>query len=182
MSRIEPNKTPDAQSQQTLDGLQKALGMTPNFYQTLAHSPATLAYAMAGNAALSKGTLGAALREKLALTIAGVNACDYCASAHTAIGKLHKIDGAELANNLNAQSSDAKTQSALTFAKKVVENRGIVSDAELKAVRDAGYTEGEIIEIVATVAVNLFTNYINHIAGTDIDFPLVSTSAVAHAA
>lgn len=126
--------------------------------------------------ALGKGSLPGKLREQIALTVAGANTCDYCASAHTAIGGQLGIGSPELEANLSGVSTDPKTQAALTFAKTVVEREGFVADEDLAAARAAGYSEGEVVEIFASVVVNIFTNYFNHIAQAEIDFPVVSTA------
>lgn len=181
-ARIQPNTTPDAKSQEMLNGIKKSLGSTPNIFGTLAHSPAALGYYVGGASALNGTKISGALREQLALVIAGANQCDYCASAHTALGKMQKISDSELTSNLSGKSTDAKVQAALTFASKIVFARGHVSDADVQAVRTAGYSDAEIVEIVAVTAQNIFTNYFNHIAGTEIDFPVVSTANVAKAA
>lgn len=182
MSRIQPTTNPDAKSQELLGGVKQMLGGTPNMFTTLAHSSSALGFAVAGFTGFGASKLSAGLREQLALTVAGANGCDYCASAHTALGKMHKISEDELANNLNATSGDAKTQAALIFARKIVATRGHVADADLQAVRAAGYSDAEILDIVTIVAFNTFTNYINNVAKTDVDFPLVSLSNVARAA
>lgn len=182
MARIQPNKTPDAKSQEMLNGVAKMLGSTPNIFTTLAHSPAALGFLTGALGALSASKLSPALREQLALTIAGANDCDYCASAHTALGKMNKVADGELTLALSAKSADSKTQTALAFARKVVQERGHVSDADVDGLRRAGYSEGEIVDIVAVVAINIFTNYFNHIAGTAIDFPLVKAQGSAKAA
>jgi len=176
MVRIQPNTNPDAKSQELLAEVNKKLGRTPNIFKTLAHSSAALNYFLSASGALSASKLSSALREQIALTVAGANSCDYCASAHTALGKMQKIAESELAKNLQAMSGDAKTQAALKFARKIVDLRGAVSDADLAAVRCAGYSDGEIVEIIAVVCNNIFTNYFNHVAGTAVDFPLVSTA------
>lgn len=182
MPRIQPNTTPDAKSQEMLANIQKALGSTPNVFTTLAHSSAALGFYTSASGALKDAKISAALREQIALSVAGANACDYCASAHTALGKMHKIDDSELAQNLNSKSADSKTQAALTFVHKIVDARGNVNDADMQAVRAAGYSDAEIVEIVAVTCLNIFTNYFNHIADTAVDFPLVSTASIAKAA
>jgi len=176
MVRIQPNTNPDAKSQEPLAGIKQKMGKIPNIFATLAHSPAALNYFLSASGALSASKLSSALREQIALTVAGANSCDYCASAHTALGKMQKITEGELAKNLQAMSGDAKTQAALKFARKIVDLRGAVSDADLAAIRSAGYSDGEIVEIIAVVCNNIFTNYFNHVAGTAVDFPLVSTA------
>lgn len=177
-TRIQPNTMPDAKATEQLDGVKQMLGSTPNLFKTLAHSSAALGYYLSGVSALSGTKISGALREQLALTVAGANSCDYCASAHTALGGLQKIERSELTQNLNAKSSDTKTEAALIFARKIVDLRGQVSDVDVSNVRTAGYNDAEIVEIVAVVSLNIFTNYFNHIAQTVIDFPLVSTSSV----
>ncbi len=148
----------------------------------MANSPAVLdAYTNFRNA-LNRAALPAALREQIALTVAGANGCDYCASAHTAIGSKLGVDTDELADNLRGTSHDTKTQAALAFANAIVERKGWVDDDELANARDAGYTEAELLEIVATVVFNIFTNYINHAAQTEIDFPFVSSRRAQEAA
>jgi len=164
-----------------LAGVEKALGTTPNLMRTLAHSPSALAGYLGFGAALRGGRLGAALGEQIAVAVAGANRCDYCASAHTALGAAAGVDQAELAANLAGRAGDPKVQAALDFARAVVRNRGFVADADLAAVRRAGYDDGEIVEIVAAVAHNIFTNYFNHVAETEVDFPLVETDARAAA-
>ena len=160
-----------------LEGVQKKLGMVPNLLKTLAHSPAVLQYYLAGSEALGTGALPAPLREQIALVTAGENECDYCASAHTLMGKGAGLGSAEMAENLRGRSGNAKTRAALTFAAAIVSDRGRVSEEQLKAVRAAGYGDAEVVEIVAHVAANIFTNYFNHVAGTVIDFPVVASAA-----
>lgn len=182
MPRIQPTQNPSPKAQEQLAAVKKMLGSTPNIFTTFAHSPAVLGFYLAGSGALAESSISGGLREQIALTVAGANHCDYCASAHTALGKMQKLAEGELAQNLNAKSADSKTQAALTFARKLVDLRGNVSDEDVKAVRDAGFTDGEVLEIVAVTSLNIFTNYFNHVAGTEIDFPLVATSNVAKAA
>jgi uncharacterized peroxidase-related enzyme len=170
-----------ALSQPMLEAVGKKLGMVPNLFKTFAHSPAVLQYYLAGSEALGTGTLTAALREQIALVTAGANQCDYCASAHTLMGKGAGLAGAEMADNLRGRSGNGKTQAALDFAAAIVTERGRVSDAQLAAVRAAGHGDAEVVEIVAVVAANIFTNYFNHIAGTVIDFPVVKSAEPAHA-
>jgi uncharacterized peroxidase-related enzyme len=172
--------TAPAGSKPLLEAVQKKLGMVPNLFKTFAHSPAVLQYYLSGSEALSGGHLTPALREQIALATAGTNDCDYCASAHTLMGKGAGVAPTELSSNLEGRSENAKTQAALTFSKAIVDGRGRVSDAQLQAVRDEGFTDADVVEIIANVAANIFTNYFNHIASTDIDFPLVKANALPH--
>ncbi len=160
-------------TKQIFDSLQKNLGTVPNSMRTLANSPAALNAYMSFNAALDEARLPAALREQLALTVANVNSCDYCLSAHSSLGKLAGLASNDLLLAQNADASDAKAAAALRFAAAIVRQRGLLPASEVASIRTAGYTDGEIAEIVAVVAINIFTNYFNHIAGTAIDFPVV---------
>lgn len=182
MARIQPNPTPDAKAQDLLSGVKRMLGGTPNMFTTMAQSSSTLAAFWGALGALSSSALSSGLREQIALTVAGANGCDYCASAHTALGKMNRISDGELAQNLQAKSADAKTQAALTFVRKVVDARGHVSDADLTSLRSAGYSEAQIVDMVTVTCINIFTNYFNHIAQTDVDFPLVGTAGISKAA
>jgi len=184
MTRIEPvvQETVEGKSQDLLNAVDKQMGGVPNIFLTLAQSPAVLEGYLNFNAALGQGVLTPALRDQIALTVAGKNGCDYCASAHTLLGKGAGVSAEELQHNLIGHSDDAKTQAALRFSALVVENRGDVDDEHLNDLRNAGYGDDEIIEIIAHIAVNTFTNYFNQIAQTEIDFPVVSTANVAKAA
>ncbi len=175
MPRLNPVDASQAQgkAKALLDGVQKKLGTTPNLLRTMALSPAVLEAYMNFGQALSGASISPALREQIALAVANVNGCQYCASAHTAIGKNLGVDAIELTANLHGSSNDPKVERALQFARSIVSKQGWVNDAEVQQVRDAGYTDAEIAEIIATVAVNIFTNYFNHIAQTEIDFPKV---------
>lgn len=165
------------QAAELLQGVKAKIGMVPNLYRVLANEPAALAAALGLSDNLSKGSFSPAVREAIALTVAGVNACDYCASAHSAISKSLRVSPEEIAARLKGKSADAKLQAILSFAVAVVEKRGLVSDDDLKAARNAGLTEGEIVETVVNTVQNILTNYVNHIAQTEIDFPVVRTQA-----
>ncbi|MDH3474173.1 MAG: carboxymuconolactone decarboxylase family protein [Rhodospirillales bacterium] len=183
MPRITPIDPTQAEGKAKvlLDGIQKSLGMTPNLMRSLAQSPAALQAYLDFNKALDGASLNAKTREAIALTVAGENGCDYCASAHTAVGGLLGAERAELAANLDGRSNDPRVAAVLAFARAVVVKRGWVSDEDLDAARAAGLGDREITEIVAGVAVNMFTNYFNHVAGTEVDFPLVRTGQKAAA-
>ncbi|HVJ54070.1 MAG TPA: carboxymuconolactone decarboxylase family protein [Aliidongia sp.] len=184
MSRIAIPARDDAPaaSKPILDAVHSQLGVVPNLFRLVSISPATLAAMTAVSGALSK-TLDVKTRERIALAVAQVNECDYCLSAHTYLGlNLAKISPEEIALNRKGDSSDAKASAAVRFAAKVAEARGKVSDAEVKAVRDAGYADAQIVEIVGVVVENTFTNLINIVAQTDIDFPVVRAADLGKAA
>jgi uncharacterized peroxidase-related enzyme len=165
-----------------LDGVQAKLGITPNMMATMATSPAVLEGYLQFSSALAAGSLSAQFREQIALAVAQANGCEYCLSAHTFLGSHAGLSGGEIALGRTADSEDAKRAAGLRFAQAIVVQRGAVSDAAVAAVKAAGYTDGEISEIIANVAVNIFTNYFNLIAGTEIDFPRVSLSMETAAA
>lgn len=184
MPRIQPidHATATGEAKVLLDGVKAAVGAVPNIFATFVNSPKVLEGFLAFNTALGEGALSPQLREQIAVAMAGANTCDYCASAHTALGKGAGVAKEELARNLQGQSADGNTQAVLSFVRKVVTERGWVSDADVQSLRDAGFGDGEIVEVVAHIALNTFTNYFNHIAETDIDFPVVRTGAKARAA
>ena len=168
-----------AKSQPLLDAVEKQLGVVPNLFRLVGNSPAALEGYLGLNGALGR-TLDAKTRERIALAIAQANGCDYCLSAHSYLGlNLAKIDETEIALNRAGHSGDAKADAAVVFARKVLDARGKVSDADIAAVRLAGFTEAQVIEITAAVALNVLTNYINNVAGTDIDFPVVLAAEAA---
>lgn len=169
---------PDA-SKPTLDAVQKQLGVVPNLFRLIANSPAALAAFTGFQGALAK-TLDVKTRERIALAVAQVNGCDYCLSAHTYLGlNLAKLGAEEIALNRQGASGDAKAGAAVQFAARVARERGHVSDADIAAVRLAGFSDAQIVEIVALVAENSFTNYLNEVAKTAIDFPVVRATEAA---
>lgn len=175
MSRISipTYETSPTAAKPMLDVVNSQLGTIPNLFRLVGHSPAALEGFLGLSTALSK-TLDAKTRERIALTVAQVNGCDYCLSAHSYLGaNLAKLDEAEMLANRMGKSNDARANAAVAFAKKVAETKGKVSDTDLAALKIAGYSEAQAIEIVSVVALNVLTNFINNVAETDIDFPVV---------
>ena len=183
MSRIStPAAISDAPtaSQPLLEAVEKQLGVVPNLFRLVSNSPAALQGYLGLSGALSKGALPAATGERIALAAAEINGCSYCLSAHTYLGKnLAKLDDAEITANRNGASNDPKADAAVRFAAKVARERGHVNDDDVRAVKLAGYNDAEVIEIVLHVALNTWTNYINEVAKTDIDFPVVTSQRAA---
>lgn len=172
------DEVPDA-SRPILDAVQKQLGVVPNMFRLIAQSPAALQGFTANNGALAKA-LDVKTRERIALAVAQVNGCDYCLSAHSYLGlNLAKITREEIALNRRGASGDAKADAAVRFAAKIVQERGHVSAADIQAVRDAGFTDAQVVEIVAVISENVFTNLLNVVADTDIDFPVVHAREAA---
>lgn len=167
-------------TQPLLQAVKKQLGQVPNLFRLVANSPAALEGYLGLSGALGKGQLPAATRERIALAVAEINGCDYCLSAHTYLGKnIAKLDDAEIAANRSGGSNDAKADAAVRFAAKVTTLRGHVTNEDFAAVKAAGYTDAQIIEIVQHVALNTWTNYINTVGQTDIDFPAVAARQAA---
>ena len=169
-----------AASQPMLEAVKKQIGVVPNLFRLVANSPAALEGYLGMSGALGKGALPAPTRERIALAVAQINGCAYCLSAHTYLGKnVAKLDDAEIAANRAGASNDAKADAAVRFAAKVTELRGKVSAEDVLAVRNAGYSDAQIVEIVQHVALNTWTNYINEVAKTEIDFPAVDARLAA---
>ncbi|MCW5641323.1 MAG: carboxymuconolactone decarboxylase family protein [Rhodoferax sp.] len=155
-----------------LEGVKRQLGVVPNLFRLVANSPSALEGYLAMSGALAKGSLPAQTRERIALAVAQINGCGYCLAAHTYLGKnAAKLSEAEIAANRHGGSLDPKADAAVRFAAKIVRERGHVSDTDVQAVRMAGYDDAQIVEIVQHVALNTWTNYINEVAATEIDFP-----------
>ncbi|MCI0599147.1 MAG: carboxymuconolactone decarboxylase family protein [Beijerinckiaceae bacterium] len=183
MSRIPTPATiaaAPAASRPLLEAVKKQLGSVPNLFRLVSNSPAALEGYLALSGALNKGTLPPATRERIAIAIAEINGCSYCLSAHTYLGKsVAKLDDAEITANRNGVSNDPKADAAVRFAVKVARERGHVSEDELKGVASAGYDDAQLLEIVLHVALNTLTNYVNEVAKTGIDFPVVAARKAA---
>lgn len=170
---IQDPSTATGSNKDIFNALQKALGMVPNMTRVMANSPAVLQSYAQFNGALSGGKLPAPIRERLALLVAEQNCCTYCLSAHSVLGKLAGLKPDEISAARDAKSNDARAVAALRFASVVLQNHGGISDADVQAVRSAGFSDAEIAEIVAHVAINVFTNYFNRAFAVDVDFPVV---------
>ena len=172
--------TSPAASRAQLSAVEKSLGSVPNLFRLVGNSPAALKGYLGLGSALSDAKLDAKTQERIALAVAEIDRCDYCLSAHTYLGRhVAKLDDAEITANRNAASNDPKAAAAVRFAAQVVKARGHVTNEEVAAVSAAGFGEAEIVEIVLAVALNTFTNYVNEVAKTEIDFPLISARSVA---
>jgi len=154
-----------------LDQIHGAFGATPNMFRAVANSPAALQSMWAAFGALGGGVIGAALGEQIAVAVANRNACDYCLAAHTALGRKAGVSGDDLAAAQSGESADPRTAAVLRFALKLVNERGQVDAADVQALRDHGWSDEHIVEIVGHVALNLFTNYVNVALAVPVDFP-----------
>lgn len=169
---IDPANT-SASRAAPLAQIQAAFGATPNMFKAVANSPAALASMWGSFGALGKGSIGAQLGEQIAVAVAQENACDYCLAAHTALGQGAGLTVAQLSGAQAGESPDPKVAAALSFALKLVRQRGQVSDADVTALRGAGYGDEQIVEILAHVALNIFTNYVNVAFAVPLDFAAV---------
>jgi uncharacterized peroxidase-related enzyme len=183
MSRIPTPATIEAApaaSQPLLQAVKKQLGIAPNLFRLVANSPAALEGYLSLSGALAKGELPAATRERIALAVAEINGCDYCLSAHTYLGRnVAKLDDAEITANRNGASNDVKADAAVKFAAKLTKLRGHITGQDFAAIKAAGYTDAQIIEIVQHVALNTWTNYVNTVGETEVDFPVVKANKAA---
>lgn len=175
MSRIPTPATIDAApaaAQPSLQAVERQLGVVPNLFRVVANSPAALEGYLGMSAALGRGSLPAATRERIALAVGEINGCRYCLSAHTYLGRnLARLSDAEITANRRGTSLDIEADPAVRFAAKVARERGHVADADVQAVRAAGYDDAQIVEIIQHVALNTWTNYLNEVAQTELDFP-----------
>lgn len=158
--------------------IQGKIGVVPNLYRVAANQPAVLAAMLGLNEALADGGFDARTREAISLVVAGANTCDYCASAHAAISAGLKVPEADIKAHLAGRSDDPRLAAILTLALAIVDTRGRVSNADLANAMNAGLSEADIVETVANTAANILTNYLNHVADTDIDFPVRNTKDV----
>lgn len=164
-------------ARQLLEQVQGAFGATPNMFRAVANSPAALASMWGAFGALGGGTLGARLGEQIAVAIADINDCEYCLAAHTVLGRKAGASAEEMAAAQAGQSQDPRTAAALTFATDVVRKRARIETRDVEALREAGFDDGAIVEIMAHVALNLFTNYVNVAFAVPVDFPTVKLRA-----
>src|SRR5277367_2982473 len=181
MSRLPALQTETApgKSKDLLEAVQAKLKITPNMTKVMANSPAVLEAYLSFSGALSSGALSAKLREEIALEVGEQNACQYCVSAHTAIGKMTGLTDPEIAAAREARSDVPKNAAALQFARTIVAKKGLTSEEDVQAVRAAGLSDGEIAEVIAHVALNVFTNYFNNTAGVEVDFPKIALHQTA---
>jgi uncharacterized peroxidase-related enzyme len=181
LALIDP-KSASGPTKDLLDAVHAQFGVVPNFIRLLANSPAALSAFLGLYGPLDNATIDKATRERIALVVAEDNGCQYCVSAHTTIGRSAGLSNEEMLLNRQGDSSNAQAAAAVAFAKALNEHRGEVTTGEFEAVRAAGFNDGEIVEIIALVALNVFTNVLNKSMLVEIDFPKVSLLAGAETA
>lgn len=181
MPRIKPLalEQADAKTAATLKAVKSKLGILPNLFTTFAHASAGLNGYLQFSQALSAGRLNARQREMIALAVAQENACEYCLSAHAAMAKAAGLSDMDITQARGGKATQVIDAVITAFALKVLRSRGSISDSEFEAAREAGLDDGLMIEIIANVALNTLTNYVNRVAATDIDFPVLPLSSAA---
>jgi uncharacterized peroxidase-related enzyme len=179
MQRITPINLESAhgRAKELLDAVKGKLGLVPNMTRAMAVSPSVLEAYLGFAGALAQGVLPARVREQLALDVGQANDCEYCVSAHSVLGKGAGLTDREVLDSRRGTSADPKADALLRFARAVLEKKGMIADADVAAVRKAGFGDAEIAEVVAHVGLNVFTNYFNHVAGTILDFPQAAALA-----
>lgn len=176
---IQSVETVTGTTKQMLETLQQGLGMVPNMAGAMANAPAVLASWVRFNAALNSGDLPAKIRERVALLTAETNQCAYCLSAHTALGERAGLTPAQIDAARDGEATDVQASAALAFAQRVLVTGGGVQASDIERVREAGFSDAQIAEIVGVVALNLFTNLFNRAFDVEIDFPRVEPRASA---
>jgi uncharacterized peroxidase-related enzyme len=159
---------------QSLEETSTQLEELPNFIRVLAHSPAALKAYTLVDKALANGQITPRQREQIALAVAEINSCSYSLSAHYVLGQSLGLSEEEIRLARKATASDPQTKAMLRFTQAVVLQRGEISHDEFQMLRAAGFTDAQIIEILAGIGLNIFTNYFNTVAKTQTDFPLIA--------
>jgi uncharacterized peroxidase-related enzyme len=172
ITQLDPAQT-TGKTKQLFDAVQTKLGAVPNLFRVLGTAPAALEGYLNFSSALGGGSLNAKVREQIALAVAESNLCGYCLSAHTFLGGKVGLTQKDITDARHATAGTDKTDAILKLARSIVVQRGEVSDADLKQARASGLTDGDVVETIANVVVNIFTNYVNHVARTVVDFPEV---------
>ena len=169
----------NAQTAATLQAVKASIGMVPNLYATLAKAPAALNVLLQANAALATGQLSAKEREIVALATSQANGCQYCLSAHTLLGKKAGLSLAETHQVRAGKAADPRHAAIARFTKSLIEAHGHIEPKQLDEFKAAGLSEGDMLEVVANVAVTTLTNFTNNVARPKIDFPVVETALAA---
>ncbi len=180
LNTVDP-KQATGKAKELLDGVQSQLKMVPNLMKVLANSAAALDAYLSFDSKLSHGLLKPKLRELISVVVAEENSCEYCLSAHTAIGKMVGLKDEQILAGRKFDTGDTKIDAALHFVQEITARRGQVDNSAIETVRKAGYTDGEIAEIIANVGLNLFTNYFNNAVKTEVDFPNIAIAKSASA-
>lgn len=179
MPRLQPIPLESAQGKQRelLEAAKKKLGKHINIVATMANSPAVLEAYLGFSGALGHSKLSAKAREAVAMRIGEKNHCQYCVSAHTTVGKMVGFTEEETVKARQGEAADPTVQAVLDLSDAIAQTKGFISDDQFNAAKAAGLSDEEITEVVGLVALNYFTNFFNHVAGTEVDFPEVQLLA-----
>ena len=179
MSYIKPidRNNADASVAGTLDAIKAKLGKVPNLFLTLAHTPVALNTYVQLAEVTAKSKLNLKQREQIALAVGEANSCDYCLSAHSLTGGMAGLKPAQIEAARRATAENPRDAAILKLARSIVDNRGHVPTSELDEFKAAGFNDADVLEVLVSVVQNIFTNYANHIAGTEIDFPVAAKLA-----
>lgn len=170
LSSVNPQSA-QGRTKELLDTVQQAFGVIPNTARVMANSPAVLDSFLAFSTAMGGVQIGPKLHNQVKLTTSETNSCDYCTSILTAVAPSAGLSTSDILAGRTGHSEDRRTKAALAFAHNVLESRGKVSDQQITAVRAAGFTDADIVEIVASVVLGCFTNFLNNVADTELDIP-----------
>jgi len=173
MANLELDYSPSKKTIEIFDSIKNKMGMIPNIYKLMGCSPHVLEGFISFTNSLSNGNLSPQDREHIALAVAGFNKCQYCASAHALLAKKVGISSDEIKQNLKGQSELERARNIISFSLIILNNKGFVDENEFIIMKNKNFSNEQIVEIIANVCANIFTNYFNHIAGTKIDFPVV---------
>lgn len=164
-------KTAQGRTKELLESVDQAFGMVPNTAKVMANSPAVLESFLSFSQGMGSATIGEKLHNQLKLSTSETNSCDYCTSILSAVAPSAGLSADDILAGRTGNSDDRRTKAALAFANDVLESRGKVSDLQLADVREAGFNDGEIVEIVTSVVLGCFTNFLNNVADTELDIP-----------
>lgn len=164
----EETQSPNTEIFEALEG---KIGMVPNIYASMANSPVALKAILEFGETLKGGSYSLKEVEAIALAIAEQNSCQYCLSAHTAIGKSAGFSDEETLDLRQAKSGDAKLQALVNLTKDITVSHANPSQENLDQFFAAGYDHAAFVELIGLIALNTFTNYFNHINNTEVDFP-----------
>jgi uncharacterized peroxidase-related enzyme len=178
LKAVDP-KTATGKTKELFEAVKNALKRVPNMIRLMGNSPAILGAYLEFNRAFEETKMTPKLRGLITTTVSEINGCDYTLSIAFALGQREGLRQEELEAARRAEANDSRTATALRFAAKTVREGGHVSGSDVDELRKAGFTDEEVVEIIALIALNIFRNYFNLIAGTEVDFPLVRTTRAA---
>lgn len=181
MTRLQQitNEQANEKTRKLFDGVNQKLGTVPNMMRAMGNSSAVLSSYLQFSGELAKGSLSGKQRELIALAVGQTNECDYCLAAHSALGKMAGLSVEQISDARSGQSVDSTDDALVRLAVKLVKQQGHLADADIEDARNHGFDDAAIAEVVANVALNIFTNYFNHVTETEIDFPPAPKLSVA---